>query len=78
MESFTLTKDKRVSKLISKKHLTVRDKGIFVIMEAPDLGLVVQWDKGTVGHKNYGLIKVVVLNRNSSVCKGRPTVERED
>lgn len=46
MESFTLTKDKRVSKLISKKHLTVRDKGIFVIMEAPDLGLVVQWDKG--------------------------------
>lgn len=29
------------------KHLTIRQKGLFVIVEAPDLGLVIQWDKGT-------------------------------
>lgn len=33
-------------RFVSKKHLTLREKGIFVIIEAPDLGLVVHWDKG--------------------------------
>ncbi|XP_050302983.1 hemocytin [Anthonomus grandis grandis] len=46
-EKITLTRDKPTPRLINKKHITLREKGIFVILEAPDLGLVVHWDKGT-------------------------------
>jgi von Willebrand factor len=43
----TLTRDKPLPNFASMKHLTIRQKGLFVIVEAPDLGLVIQWDKGT-------------------------------
>ncbi|KAJ8974052.1 hypothetical protein NQ317_002298, partial [Molorchus minor] len=46
-ESTTLAKEKRIPKYKTFKHITVREKGLFVIVEAPDLGLVVHWDKGT-------------------------------
>ncbi|XP_030749920.1 hemocytin [Sitophilus oryzae] len=46
-EVITLTKDKSVPKFVTKKHVTIREIGLFVIVEAPDLGLVVHWDKGT-------------------------------
>ncbi|CAG9772868.1 unnamed protein product [Ceutorhynchus assimilis] len=47
LETFTLTKDKLVPRFATKKHMTIRERGIFVIVEAPDLGLLVHWDKGT-------------------------------
>ncbi|XP_066254573.1 hemocytin [Euwallacea similis] len=47
VESFTLNRDKTIPRLVSKKLITIREKGVFVIMEAPDLGLLVHWDKGT-------------------------------
>lgn len=46
-ESITLTRDKSLPAFTKLKHLTLRHKGLFVIVEAPDLGLVVLWDKGT-------------------------------
>jgi von Willebrand factor len=46
-DMLTLTRDKPLPNFASMKHLTIRQKGLFVIVEAPDLGLVIQWDKGT-------------------------------
>ncbi|XP_056642321.1 hemocytin [Diorhabda sublineata] len=43
----TLEKDKPLPGLKSFKHITAREKSMFVIIEAPDLGLVIHWDKGT-------------------------------
>ena len=43
----TLTKEKVLPDFASMKHLIVRQKNLFVIVEAPDLGLVVHWDRGT-------------------------------
>ncbi|KAJ3643777.1 hypothetical protein Zmor_026489 [Zophobas morio] len=43
----TLTKEKALPDFASMKHLIVRQKNLFVIVEAPDLGLVVHWDRGT-------------------------------
>ncbi|CAG9836626.1 unnamed protein product [Diabrotica balteata] len=43
----TLEKDKRLPSLKTFKHITVREKSLFVIVEAPDLGFVVHWDRGT-------------------------------
>lgn len=74
MESITLTKGKASQKPISKKHVTVREKGILVIAEAPDLGLVVHWDKGTV----FPLPSPASPNdcfRNTSLCESGPAME---
>lgn len=46
-ESITLSKEKPIPNFRTYKHLILRNKGIFIIVEAPDLGLVVHWDKGT-------------------------------
>lgn len=46
-DSLTLSKDKLVPKFKTYKHLILREKGLYVIVEAPDLGLVIHWDKGT-------------------------------
>ncbi|EFA10333.2 hemocytin [Tribolium castaneum] len=43
----TLTRDKPLPDLAPLKHITVHQKGLFVITEAPDLGLTIKWDKGT-------------------------------
>ncbi|KAL1513261.1 hypothetical protein ABEB36_002690 [Hypothenemus hampei] len=47
VDAFTLIKGKTIPKYVSKKHITIRESGLFVIIEAPDLGLVVHWDRGT-------------------------------
>lgn len=46
-ESLTLTRDKPLPLYELRKHLTLRQVGLFVIVEAPDLGLIIHWDKGT-------------------------------
>lgn len=46
-EVFSLTKDKEIPAHKLLKRLTVREKGLYVIVEAADLGFVVHWDKGT-------------------------------
>lgn len=46
-ESLTLTKEKPLPLHETRKILTLRQVGLFVIVEAPDLGLIVHWDKGT-------------------------------
>lgn len=46
-ESITLTRGKSLPLYQTFKRLTIRDKGLFAIVEAPDLGLIVHWDKGT-------------------------------
>nr|CAH7739498.1 unnamed protein product [Callosobruchus chinensis] len=46
-ETISLSKEKVVPKYTTYKHVVVREKGLYVIVEAPDLGLVIHWDKGT-------------------------------
>lgn len=46
-ETVTFTKDKRIPNNKSLNRLLLREKGLFVIAEASDLGFVVHWDKGT-------------------------------
>lgn len=46
-DSLTLSKDKPIPKFKTYKHAILREKGFYVIVEVPDLGLVVHWDKGT-------------------------------
>lgn len=43
----SLEKDKSLPSLKTFKHITLREKGRFVIVEAPELGLVIHWDRGT-------------------------------
>lgn len=46
-ESITLTRGKHIPEYQLLKRMTVREKDLFVIVEAPDLGIIVHWDKGT-------------------------------
>ncbi|KAG5886861.1 hypothetical protein JTB14_017666 [Gonioctena quinquepunctata] len=46
-DTIILAKDKSIPRYKIYKHVTVRTKGTFVIVEAPDLGLNVHWDRGT-------------------------------
>ncbi|XP_044578140.1 hemocytin isoform X1 [Cotesia glomerata] len=45
-EIITLTRDKSIPN-DSFKRLAIRHAGLFVFVDVPDLGLVLQWDKGT-------------------------------
>ncbi|XP_070162344.1 hemocytin isoform X2 [Polyergus mexicanus] len=45
-EELVLTKGKELPKEIYKR-MTIRNAGLFVFVDVPDLGLVLQWDKGT-------------------------------
>ncbi|XP_015177061.1 PREDICTED: hemocytin [Polistes dominula] len=45
-ESITLTKGKALPKG-NFKRIAIRTVGLFVFLDVPDLGLVLQWDKGT-------------------------------
>ncbi|KAF7263559.1 hypothetical protein GWI33_001874, partial [Rhynchophorus ferrugineus] len=70
-EIITLANDKTIPKLVTKAHVTVREKGLFVIVEAPDMGLVIHWDKGTrvyvkVNPKWKGKIKGLCGNYNDN------------
>lgn len=44
-EELVLTKGKELSKE-TYKRMTIRVAGLFVFVDVPDLGLVLQWDKG--------------------------------
>lgn len=46
-DSLTLSKVQIVPNFKTYKHVILREKGLYVIAEAPELGLVVHWDKGT-------------------------------
>lgn len=46
-EVVTLTRDKEIPEYKTLKQLIVRQKGHYVIVDAPELGLTVRWDKGT-------------------------------
>ncbi|XP_017781781.1 PREDICTED: hemocytin [Nicrophorus vespilloides] len=46
-ESITLTRGKKVPFTQVFNRFTVRNRDLFVIVEAADLGLIVHWDKGT-------------------------------
>nr|CAD7397465.1 unnamed protein product [Timema cristinae] len=46
-ESITFTKDKPVPNFSGLDRITVREAGLFVFAEVFDLGLLLQWDRGT-------------------------------
>lgn len=46
-ESLTLTRGKHLPKYQLLKRITIREKDLFIIIEAPDMGIVIHWDKGT-------------------------------
>lgn len=46
-ETITLSSDKKVPEVQILNRMTLRNKGLFVIVEAPDLGLIIHWDKKT-------------------------------
>lgn len=55
-EELVLTKGKALSKEIYKRMI-IRVAGLFVFVDVPDLGLVLQWDKGKKCLKKCRLIK---------------------
>lgn len=66
-DSLILSKDKPVPKFKTYKHVILREKGLYVIVEAPNLGLVVHWDRGTrvyvkVNPKWKGRVSYNLLN----------------
>lgn len=46
-DNLVLTQHKKVPEDKKFKYLNVREKGLYVIAEAPDFGMLVRWDKGT-------------------------------
>jgi len=46
-EELVLTKGKELPKE-SFKRLSIRTAGLFVFVDVPDLGLVLQWDRGKI------------------------------
>lgn len=46
-DSIVLTQGKKMPHVKKYKQFTVRSTDLFVIVEASNLGLIVQWDKGT-------------------------------
>ncbi|XP_025836285.1 hemocytin [Agrilus planipennis] len=47
MEKITLTRESSIPVGTGLKRMSIRQKGLFVIVEAAELGLVILWDKGT-------------------------------
>lgn len=63
-ESITLTRDKDIPEHATLKQLTMRQKGHYVIVEAPELGFTVRWDRGT---RVY--VKLSTVWKNKVYCR---------
>lgn len=46
-EHLTLTQGREIPQHAVLKQLNMRQKDHYVIVEAPELGIIVRWDKGT-------------------------------
>lgn len=47
VEEIQLTKNREVPSVGQLKRIAIREAGIFVFVEVYDLGLILQWDRGT-------------------------------
>lgn len=62
-EELVLTKGKNLPKGLFRR-MTIRIAGLFVFVDVPDLGLVLQWDKGKKCLKKsvYSRINLILYN----------------
>jgi len=60
-EELVLTKGKELPKKLFKR-LSIRTAGLFVFVDVPDLGLVLQWDKGKIYADYIDYLNINQLN----------------
>ncbi|XP_071447163.1 hemocytin-like [Hetaerina americana] len=74
-ESITFTKDKPLATVSGLKRISLREAGLFVFAEVFDLGVVLQWDRGT---RLYLKIDPSWKNRIRGLCGNYNDNERDD
>ncbi|XP_046389468.1 hemocytin isoform X2 [Ischnura elegans] len=74
-ESITFTKDSPLKSVSGLKRIAVREAGLFMFAEVFDLGLVLQWDKGT---RLYLKLDPSWKNRVHGLCGNYNDNERDD